>query len=74
MEVALIHLNFVQGSVVTIVHNNLSYDVLGIQKGIGLDDIMPDMKGRLPSKAAPAGVAGKEGEVAEEQTFRQYFK
>ena len=58
----------------TTIHNNLSYDVLGVEKGIGLDDIMPDMKIRLPNKNPQPGLADKEGEVAEEQTFRQYFK
>ena len=59
---------------VTTIHNNLSYDVLGIERGIGLDDVMPEVKVRLPNKHSQPGVAEKEGEAAAEQTFRQYFK
>lgn len=63
-----------QGSVVLTAHNNLSYDVLGVQMGVGLDDIMPDVKVRVASKAPTPGVPDKEEESQEKLTFRQYFK
>ncbi len=59
---------------VTTTHNNLGYDVLGVERGIGLDDIMPDMKPRQLKQKSKPEAAGNGREEREAQTFRQYFK
>ena len=62
-----------QGGVVTTVHNHLTYDVLGLQSGVKLDDKMPEMRSKVIAKRNKA--EGKEDDAEEPVlSFREYFK
>lgn len=61
----------------TTTHNSLSYDVLGIERRVKLDDQMPEMRRRLKTsskQSKPEDLAEKEILPEEALTFRQYFK
>lgn len=57
-------------------HNNLAYDVLSVEEGTSLDDVMPEVKSKLIGAKAKKeeGKAEAEALQTESLTYREYFK